>query len=280
MAALKSHLPKVTYLRAACFKAAYFKVVCFKVNNANMSNRENTAPESEKIVLSIGEQEVADYLRRHPDFFEDKPTLLADLRVPHAAGSAVSLVERQVAVLREANASAQDQLEGLIRVARDNDKLNTLLHKLTLRLADSDTLSDLLALVQTRLRRDFSADLVSVRLLSAPRDKNLSANAEFVVDVDGFCGLFQRLLSAGKPYCGRLKAEQLDALFGEQASEVGSSALLPLSCCNGVGQGGLGLIAVGSFDESRFHANADTAFLKRMSEVIAATLQRHLVVAD
>ena len=103
-----------------------------------MSNQETTAPESEKIIQSIGEQGVADYLRRHPHFFENKPSLLADLRIPHSAGSAVSLVERQVAVLRDSNANLKTQLEGLIQVARENDKLNNLLHNLTLRLIDSD----------------------------------------------------------------------------------------------------------------------------------------------
>ena len=234
-------------------------------------------PESEKIVQSIGEQGVADYLRRHPDFFEDKPTLLADLRIPHATGSAVSLVERQVAVLRDSNASLHDQLEGLIQVARENDKLNNLLHNLTLRLIDCDNLSDLLALIDTRLRRDFSADLTTVCLLSAPVEEALAIAPEFVSDVDEFCGLFQRLLSAGKPYCGQLKTEQLDVLFGEQAAEVGSTALLPLSRRNGGGQGELGLLAIGSFEQNRFHSSVDTAFLERMSDIIASVLQRYLL---
>lgn len=242
-----------------------------------MSTQETTISESERIVQSIGEQGVADYLRRHPDFFEDKPTLLADLRVPHATGSAVSLVERQVAVLRDGNASLQDQLDGLIQVARENDKLNNLLHKLTLRLIDCNNLPDLLALISTRLRRDFSADLSTVCLLSSPQEKTLATRAEFVTDADEFCGLFQRLLSAGKPYCGQLKTEQLAALFGEQAAEVGSTALLPLSRRNGGGQGELGLLAIGSFERHRFHGRADTAFLERMSEIIATTLQRYLL---
>jgi uncharacterized protein YigA (DUF484 family) len=241
-----------------------------------VSNQETTTPESEKVVQSIGVQGVADYLRRHPDFFEDKPSLLADLRIPHSTGSAVSLVERQVAVLREANAGLQDQLEGLIQVARENDKLNDLLHKLTLRLVACHNLTDLLSLIDTRLRRDFSADLSTVCLLSSPKDVVLATRPEFVRDADAFCGLFQRLLSVGKPYCGQLKTEQLEALFGEQAGEVMSTALLPLNQLTSGGQGKLGLIAIGSFQRNRFHSGADTAFLERMSEIVAATLQGYL----
>ena len=76
-------------------------------------------------------------------------------------------------------------------------------------------------------------------MLSSPQDTSLATGPEFVTDVDAFCGLFQRLLSSGKPYCGQLKAEQLEALFGEQAGEVGSTALMPLSRRNGGGQGDL-----------------------------------------
>jgi hypothetical protein len=108
----------------------------------------------------------------------------------------------------------------------------------------------------------------------------LSTRPEFVGDADAFCGLFQRLLSAGKPYCGQLKTEQLEALFGEQAGEVGSTALLPLSRRNSDGHGKLGLIAIGSFERKRFHSGADTAFLERMSEIVAVTLQSHLLADD
>jgi len=246
----------------------------------NVSKQDTTASGSEKIVQSVGEQEVADYLRRHPDFFEDKSTLLADLRVPHSAGSAVSLVERQVAVLRDSNAKLQGQLESLIQVARDNDKLNDLLHKLTLRLIDCSNLVDFLDLIDTRLRRDFSADLVSVHLVAAPQEKALATCPEFVRDADAFCGLFQRLLSARKPYCGQLKTDQLEALYGEQAGEVGSTALLPLVCRNIGGQGELGLVAIGSFERNRFHSGIETTFLTRMSGIIAATLQGYLCVDD
>ena len=245
-----------------------------------MSNQETMATETGKVIQGMNERTVADYLRRNPTFFEDKPTLLGDLRVPHSAGSAVSLVERQIAVLREANGSLRGQLEDLIQVARDNDKLNTLLHNLTLRLIDGDNLADLLALIEARLRRDFSADLVTVRLLLPPENAAFDSIPECAFDADSFSGLFQRMLSTGKPYCGKLKTEQLEALFGHRVSEVGSSAVLPLSRRNGGGQGELGLIGIGSFERDYFHAGVNTAFLNRMSELLATNLQRHLQVDD
>ena len=51
---------------------------------------------------TVEEQAVVQYLQHNPDFFERHPQLLARLRLPHPrGGSTISLVERQIEVLRE-----------------------------------------------------------------------------------------------------------------------------------------------------------------------------------
>lgn len=237
-----------------------------------MSNRSDDAPESGETGNSqLDEQTVADYLRRHAGFFQDKPALLADMRIPHDTGDAVSLVERQIAALRESAQRQQKQLDGLIGIARENDRLNQQLHRLILGIFECGNLGDLLDLVALRLQEDFSADMVAIRLLSVPMNKGNKDRPELVKEPKAFQGLFQHLLSAGKPYCGRLKAEQLEALFSQHADAVGSVALLPLG-----EKGKVGLLAICSYNESRFQSGADTAFLVRMTEVIAAVLSCYL----
>ncbi len=56
-----------------------------------------------------GEEEtVARYLQHNPDFFERHQPLLARLRLPHArSGATISLIERQVEVLREQQADVE-----------------------------------------------------------------------------------------------------------------------------------------------------------------------------
>lgn len=235
-----------------------------------MSNQEtHTASRSIDANATPSEQEVADYLRRNPAFFEDKPTLLTDLRVPHTAGTAVSLVERQVAVLRDKNEKLQEQLDDLIKVAHENDKLNGLLHSFTLRVIESTSLDEVLSLISKQLHRDFSADLVAVRLLADIDPAQVSDSAVFPEDADAFCGLFRRLLTGGKPFCGQLASEQLQNLFGDLAESVASSAMMPL----GVG-GDLGLVVIGSYERDRYHAGVDTAFLKNLSEIISVALKK------
>jgi uncharacterized protein YigA (DUF484 family) len=234
-----------------------------------MSMQQDT--DEKTAAAAVSEREVGEYLRRHPEFFETHRQLLADLRLPHHVSGAVSLVERQVAVLRDTNAQYKKQLDDLLQIARENDRLNRQLHELTLHLMECSEFDGILALVLSRLRRDFNADMVNLHLLAPPRDPQWQACAEFVQDVDAFRGPFQRLLSGGRPFCGRLKDEQLEALFGAQAPQVGSAAVLPLGR-----DGNVGLLAIGSCDGRRFQPNVDTAFLLRMAQVVATALAQHL----
>lgn len=242
-----------------------------------MSRQKSDNPEAIMAVPAetLDEQAVADYLRQHTNFFENKSALLTDLRIPHDAGGAVSLVERQIATLRDNNQRQQKQLDSLIEIARENDRLNERLHRLMLGVMACSDLAELLDLVARGLRDDFAADLVSIRILSTPQQQDISARAEFVEDQEAFRELFGTVLTSGKPYCGRLKIAQLVALFGEHADEVGSSALLPLGK-----RGAAGLLAICSYNESRFHTGADTAFLTRMGEVISSALISQLAKVD
>ena len=232
-------------------------------------NTDIEAVEQERQALT--EQEVATYLRRHPDFFQDKPSLLTDLRIPHHTGGAVSLLERQVTVLRDAKEDQEKQLNDLIQIARDNDRLAEHMHRLTLDLMASRDIAVLLDVLNHRLQRDFLADLVAMRLFVFPLDVNHAGRDEIVADVDAFKGPFQRLLDAGKPFCGLLKSEQLAILFGDRAESVGSTAFLPLG-----ERGNLGLLAICSYDRARFSPKADTVFLGRMKEIITAAIKPFL----
>lgn len=65
------------------------------------------------------EERIERYLGLNPDFFERHLPLLARMRLPHMrTGSTVSLVERQVEVLREQKSDADRKLAEFVSVAR------------------------------------------------------------------------------------------------------------------------------------------------------------------
>ena len=102
-----------------------------------------SAVAGQKAEPMIDDQTVLDYLRNRPDFFRAHPALLAELDLPHASGGAVSLIERQVAILRERSISSRHKLGELIEIAKDNDKLFEQTRELVLQLITSRSPKDM-----------------------------------------------------------------------------------------------------------------------------------------
>jgi uncharacterized protein YigA (DUF484 family) len=218
--------------------------------------------------METEEESIAAYLQHHPDFFERHLALLARLRLPHVrGGSTVSLVERQIAVLREKNAAAERKLADLARVARAGEALAEKIHRLTRRLVRAQARGESIGQVEASLREDFDV-LCSVLLLIGDYP-DLSAH-HFVRTLranDSNLKSFETLFANGKPRCGQPRDSQREFLFGAQAKDIGSVALLPLG-----NKGSLGLLALGSPDRDRFHPGMSTEFLARMADLVSDSL--------
>ncbi|HTU65804.1 MAG TPA: DUF484 family protein [Steroidobacteraceae bacterium] len=223
------------------------------------------------------EERIERYLGLNPDFFERHQPLLARMRLPHMrTGSTVSLVERQVEVLREQKNDADKRLAEFVSVARANDQLADRIHRFTRRLLRAPTATAALTSLEASLREDFDA-FHSVLVLTAPSDTLRNASHEpflrIVAADDVHIRSFEALLATGKPRCGQVRDTQRDFLFGPESASIGSVALVPLSDNKGE-SGSLGLLALGSAERERFHPGMSTEFLKRMGELISDALLR------
>jgi uncharacterized protein YigA (DUF484 family) len=223
---------------------------------------------------AINDGSVTQYLETYPDFFERNVGLLAKLRLPHLRESSatVSLVERQVEVLRDRNQSLERKLAELLDVARANDALANRIHCLSQRLIRGRTLLEVINAVETSLREDFDARN-SVLLLFMEQARDLEAAAgrflKTADPTDDVIKTFDSLLQSGKPRCGQIRDVQRDFLFGKDSIEIGSVALAPLGA-----KGALGLLAIGASDADRFHPAMSTEFLTRIGELLANALTR------
>lgn len=216
----------------------------------------------------ISEQEVLRYLERNPDFFNDYPQILADVRLQHESGKAVSLIERQVAVLRDQKKKLKRQLQELVDIARENDELDKRIHQLTLRLMECKQARGVLNTVRDYLARDFAADAVVVRLRPLSGVLPSGPLDEFVITADRDFESFEKFILDGAPLCGRFKLEQSAYLFGTQAEAIGSAALVPLRDASV-----FGLLAIGAHDAQRFHAGQGTVFLTQLGELVGRALR-------
>jgi uncharacterized protein YigA (DUF484 family) len=215
----------------------------------------------------FGEQEVAEYLRAHPEFFEHQPRLLTELRIPHRSGKAVSLVERLVDNLREQLEQERRKLAQLIALAKENQALTERLHRLTLALLEATDLAEAEGRLRQQLHQEFSADGVELKLypktrLASPQEASAATAPDPVLDQ------FMGFLLAAKPVCGPLDAEQRKSLFARGGQDIRSAALVPLQADEF-----LGILAIGSADADRFHPGMGTEFLVRLGEIVSHKLR-------
>jgi uncharacterized protein YigA (DUF484 family) len=189
----------------------------------------------------------------------------------------VSLVERQVEVLRERNHALERKLKELVDVGRANDVLADRIHRLSQRLIRAADLPQTIAAVETSLREDFDA-MHSVLVLFRPEAAELETEAgRFLRAADPAAAeikIFESLLQSGKPRCGQIRDAQRDFLFGKDTVEIGSVALTPLVDKAGGQKSDVGILAIGASDVERFHPAMSTEFLSRIGELVAFALTR------
>jgi len=224
------------------------------------------------------EDTIAAYLQHNPDFFERHQALLTRLRIPHArGGSTISLVERQIEVLREKHAALEGKLAELVSVARANDAIADKLHRFTRRLLRAGSRAEAVARIEASLREDFDAFHCVLVLMGEYPDLTPQRFVRTVARDDAGLKSFETLFTSGKPRCGQARDTQREFLFGQDANDIGSMALVPLlSPANTAGTAGLpaplGVLALGSNDRDRFHPGMSTEFLGRMADLIADSL--------
>ncbi len=228
-----------------------------------MAANKNQAGTAEAID-ELDEHSVRDFLKDNGDFLQRHPDLLDHLHISHASGSAVSLVEKQVSVLRERNVDMRRRLNALTANARDNDKLYEQTRVLVLKLLEADSLKKLCRVFRESMVEDFDVEHASIILFGEGPSKGYCR----IESADQARLEIGALMKGSKAVCGALRKEELSYLFPE-AGEVGSAALMPLSQ-----NFELGLIAVGSSDAGRYSSNMGTLFLSHIADVIVRLLPR------
>jgi len=232
----------------------------------------STQAKAEFVKEELSEQSIHHYLAAHPDFFERHSTLLSSLNLPHASGGTVSLVERQVAVLRQKDLKLERQLKELIEVARANDLLGAKIHELTMQLLTAKDLHTNITVIEEAMRSGFDADHAVLVLFGDPEafeDINAGRFFRVIRKDDPALKPFSTFLDGTSARCGKIRDSQREFLFHGDADEIGSAALVPL------GDGAeIGFLAVGSADSDRFHPGMSIDFLTRLGDLVTESLKR------
>ncbi|MFT7559399.1 MAG: hypothetical protein ACI93R_001310 [Flavobacteriales bacterium] len=212
----------------------------------------------------LNAQDVAEFLASNPNFFDENRDLLIDMKIPHESGTAVSLVEKQVTVMRERNNDLRGRLSQLIENARENDRLFLHSRKLVLAFLDCQNYRQLVDALHQSFELNFKVQTTSLILFNAPPLTGVRSTT--MTEAQHHLGKY---LKAQQTVGGGLDEQERQFLFGDKAVDIGSAALAVLS------HGEIhGVLAVGNEDPSYYSSSMGTIFLSYIGEVLSRNLQR------
>lgn len=207
--------------------------------------------------IPLSEQEVVTYLKKHPTFFQQHSQLLEQLQLPHEIEGTVSLVERQLTMLREKNDLYQKQLADLIKNAASSETLFHLMGDLYLRWFKRLDRKHIIENAADDIRSIFALDST---LLLLRKDDNNNRLAEISKKLS-------LKFPGNQPQCMPCDLSNSQLLFPKQQKQIQSIAILPL------GEDAIaGVMILGSYKTDGFKATMDNLFLKQITLVLSSLL--------
>jgi uncharacterized protein YigA (DUF484 family) len=222
---------------------------------------ESTANHPGKIMNS---EDVAAYLKEHPEFFEQYAEMMAEINIPHPhGGRTIPISERQILTLREKSKLLEGKLREIIQFGEDNDAISEKMHRITLALLGAKDIAAAAYATEFNLREDFSVPHVALRVWRGDGDLPLFQSTSEAT----------RSFAAGltHPHCCAQAAPDTAQFFGESAPLLKSFAYIGLRDSEP-----FGLLALASEDAHRFYPEMGTIFLSRLGDIVSAALARHL----
>ncbi|WP_438951247.1 DUF484 family protein [Porticoccus sp.] len=231
-----------------------------------MSTEQKKPHAKELLILS----QIKAHLEANPRFFEDHPDLLEVIELPHDSGPAISLIERQVSVLRERNLEMRQRLNAMLDSAKINDKLFEKTKRLILTLLEARDLETIVNATSNSLSTDFQVQFHSMILFGDNPSAEIKPHVR-MVNIEQANDHIGTLLRTNRAICGVLGSDELTFLFGNQAEKVGSVAAVPLA------QGSVfGVLAIGHADPNYYRSSMGTLFLSYIAEVLNRIIPRLL----
>ncbi len=227
---------------------------------------------SEERVADVpNEEQVLAFLKADPLLLTRHPQLLEALELTHASGSAVSLIERQVELLRGKNARLESRLDRLIETARENEVRAEKILSLAHTLIRSPSLAAIAAGFKASMREDFDIDDVFIGINGSLLKRHdiegivpIEPNGAIARANDNF--LRTRLIE-----CGPIGPERTALLFPKAEQPIASAAIVPLEK-----EKNLGMIALASRDAERFQPRQGKLFLEMTAELVAAAVRARM----
>jgi len=215
------------------------------------------------------DKDVAAYLLANPDFFVDRDRLLLKIQVPHKNKGTISLVEKQLDVIRDQQKKARRQLSEFVENAERNKEIFDKSRKLILSLMAAKESTKFFAALEKGLKRDFGCKANSLVVFGKPKQINHFTSRITAESARKYVG---GLMQSKVPTLGPLRPREQDFLFGDQSEKVKSAAVLTIRNKNKH----LGMLAIGSNNIEYFTPDMDALFINFIAETLGKLLPQHL----
>lgn len=236
------------------------------MNNDSSTAEDLTDSSEDKLTV----EQVVAYLQENPDFFLEQDELLAELSLPHESGKAISLLERQVTILRERGIEARQKLNNLLENARNNDQLFDTTRNLVLALLRARGITEIANVAVDQLSNHDSIDACEMIVVEHP-DMHVDQSIR-IKSLSSLKSSYGDVFRLKRTHCGAIEADQIENLFPNQKDSIRSIALCPVISNGEV----LALLALGNKAENYFNVHLDTLFLDFIGHVVGAVLDRQL----
>jgi uncharacterized protein YigA (DUF484 family) len=212
----------------------------------------------------IGEEQVVEYLRAHPDLLARRPELLAKMTPPSrfSGGPVVDLQHYMIGRLSDELESMRGCAEHLITTSRSNMSIQSRTHEAVLAILNAGDVEGLLRVVAEDVPALLGVDIaiIAFEMDGRPHPATMPVLKDGQVDDSlGSGDVMLRSASTSEP-----------AIFGGAASLVRSFALARLEPVNRP----RGLLALGSRNDRTFNSSQGTELLAFMAHVIEDCLSR------
>ena len=198
-------------------------------------------------------KDVEIFLLENIDFFKDREALISELKFNHSsAGSASSLLERQIHRLRDEQKELMDLLSNYMDTASLNEDLFNKSKDLTLSILGSTSKEDITTTVKKAFLEKFNVDVCEISFYENHEIENLENKTELS-------------MHKGAIHCGPYAKEKISFIFKNQ--EVQSMVLAVF-----VYGKRIGILALGSFDRSKYLGDEDTTFIQYIRDIIEKRL--------
>lgn len=223
------------------------------------------------VAAELDEAGVAAYLKANPEFLARHPELLEKLELRHSSGAAVSLIERQVEILRGKSTLLESRLSQLLDAARENESRAANVHRLARSLIRAPTLAATVTALRKCLREDFNVDDTWIGVSAGSLKRHDIEGLHVIEPAGPVARAFENFFRTRLLECGPLDEARAKLLFPQAKALPASAAIVPLEK-----EKDLGMLVLASVDPQRFQPRQGRLFLDMTADLVSAAVRARL----